>query len=163
MTVSSEKERPSRGIARHSERLWVRPLVRAHAWVAVSIPSRGTCGRQQTDVSLSHRCLSLSPGVRIKRKGEASQRSTPSEKGHVKMEAGRNAWRRARKDSPLGGSVDLPAPGFLTPGLLNCDRTPVVLSPPVCGTLWWTAPGNNNTPQRPVLKAREMQRTAGAQ
>ena len=35
-------------------------LVRAHTWVAGSIPSKDACGRQLIDVSLSYQCFPLS-------------------------------------------------------------------------------------------------------
>ena len=51
---------------RPTNRLCVQSLVRACARVAGSIPSRGTYRRQVIDVSLSHRCLSLSLSLPLK-------------------------------------------------------------------------------------------------
>ena len=48
-----------------SKRLLVQFLVRVHAWVAGSVPSRDLYERKPIDVSLSHRCFSpfLSPSL----------------------------------------------------------------------------------------------------
>ena len=59
------------GIVPWSKLSPVRFLVRAHAWVAGSVPSQGACKRQLTNVSLSHQCFlpslslsfSLSPEI----------------------------------------------------------------------------------------------------
>ena len=53
------------GVVQKTGRSQVRFPVRAHAWVAGSVPSQGAYERQPTSVSVSHRCFSptLSPSL----------------------------------------------------------------------------------------------------
>ena len=62
-----------------SERLLVRFLVRAHAWVTGSVPGHAVFNRQPTDVSLSHQCfsLSLSPSLLLSWKINKSLKTKP--------------------------------------------------------------------------------------
>ena len=53
------------GIAPQTKMPWVWFPIRAHAWVRSSVPDQGTCKRQLIDISLSHRCFSLSPSLSL--------------------------------------------------------------------------------------------------
>ena len=48
------------GTIPQSERSPVQFPVRAHVWIADSVPSWGVCKRQPMDVSLSYRCFAPS-------------------------------------------------------------------------------------------------------
>ena len=49
------------GLVPQNKKSLVQFLVRAHAWVAGSVPNPGAYKRQIVDVSLLHQCFSLSP------------------------------------------------------------------------------------------------------